>query len=65
MDHELKDVLRGYLEAPGALYPAFVRPAFVRSLLDRKVPISDEKRAKMLYALLCLEVWYREVFVKS
>lgn len=65
MDTELKDLCHAYLSAPGALYPSLVRPAFVRDLLDRKVPVSDEKRAKMLYTLLCLEVWYREVFRKS
>lgn len=65
MDTELKDLCRAHLEAPGALYPAYVRPAFVKDLLDRKVKVSDEKRAKMLYALLCLEVWYREVYRKT
>jgi asparagine synthase (glutamine-hydrolysing) len=65
MDTELRDLCQEYLQAPGALYPAYVRPAFVQDLLERKVAVSDEKRAKMLYALLCLEVWYRRVYQKS
>jgi asparagine synthase (glutamine-hydrolysing) len=65
IDTELRDLSREYLDAPGALYPAFVRPSFVRDLLDRKTAVSDEKRARMLYALLCLEVWYRHVYQKS
>jgi hypothetical protein len=32
----------------------------VKDLLDRKISVSDEKRAKMLYALLCLEIWHRQ-----
>lgn len=65
MDTELRDLCQEYLNAPGALYPAYVEPAFVRDLLERRVSVSDEKRAKMLYALLCLEVWYRHVYRKS
>lgn len=61
MDRELKELSRDYLSAKGALYPAFIRPSFVEDLLSRKAPVSDEKRARMLYALLCFEVWYRHV----
>ncbi len=62
MEGPLKEMCRGYLlESPGALFPALVDTNFVRDLIGGKVPVSDEKRAKMLYALLCLEVWYRHV----
>lgn len=61
MDTELNEMTRDYLSpAPGAIYPSLIRPSFVKDLLDRKISVSDEKRAKMLYALLCLEIWHRQ-----
>ena len=35
----------------------FVEKDFIKRLLERKVSVSDEKRAKMLWNLYCLEVW--------
>jgi len=61
MDKELKAMTGDYLlGSAGALYPSFVRPAFVKDLFERKVAVPAEKRAKMLYALLCLEVWHNQ-----
>jgi asparagine synthase (glutamine-hydrolysing) len=61
MDTELSEMSRDYLTGTaGALYPSLISPSFVKDLLDKKVSVSDERRAKMLYALLCLEIWYRQ-----
>lgn len=63
MDEELRELAGDYLSgSAGALYPEYLRVGFVRDLLDRRVAVSDEKRARMLYALLCLEVWHRDVY---
>ena len=35
----------------------FIDKKFITNLLDKKVDVSDEKRAKMLWAMYCLEVW--------
>ena len=35
----------------------FVDKKFIKNLLDKKVDVSDEKRAKMLWSMYCLEVW--------
>ena len=36
---------------------SFVDQDFIRKLLDKKVSVSDEKRAKMIWSMYCLEVW--------
>ncbi|WP_407426256.1 asparagine synthase (glutamine-hydrolyzing) [Arcticibacter sp.] len=58
MDNELKDIVHSYLRSPGALYPEFISRSFVEKLVDRKVKISDEKRAKILFCIFSLEVWH-------
>ena len=37
----------------------FVEKSFINNLLDKKFNISDEKRAKILWSMYCLEVWKR------
>ncbi|MVT08884.1 asparagine synthase (glutamine-hydrolyzing) [Chitinophaga tropicalis] len=61
MDNDLKGILNDMLSSSDTLYTQFIEPRFVKRLLDRKITISDEKRAKILYAILCLEIWYRTI----
>jgi asparagine synthase (glutamine-hydrolysing) len=35
----------------------FIDRQFIQNLLNKKVNVSDEKRAKMLWSVYCLEVW--------
>lgn len=37
----------------------FIDKNFISSVLNREVSISDEKRAKILWDLYCMEVWYK------
>jgi asparagine synthase (glutamine-hydrolysing) len=43
----------------------YVEKTFIRQLLDRKVKVSDEKRAKMLYTLFALDVWYKKCYLNN
>jgi asparagine synthase (glutamine-hydrolysing) len=36
---------------------SFIDQNFIDRLLDKRVRVSDEKRAKMLWSMYCLEVW--------
>jgi len=35
----------------------FIDQNFIKNLLNRKIVTSDEKRAKMIWSMYCLEVW--------
>lgn len=39
----------------------FVNPKFIKDLLEKKNKVSDEKRAKMLWSMYCLEIWYKNL----
>jgi len=65
VDHELRPLIGDYLVAGDALYPAFVKKGFAHDLLNSKVKVTAEKRAKMLWLLFTLEVWYKQVYKKK
>ncbi len=60
---DLQSIINDYLTSSGAIYPDIVDKAFVKQLLDGKVSVSDEKRAKMIWALFCMEVWYKKCYL--
>ncbi|HEY6502875.1 MAG TPA: asparagine synthase (glutamine-hydrolyzing) [Chitinophagaceae bacterium] len=64
IDHELKDIIASYILAPNAYCRNFVKPSFIENLWQRKIKTGDEKRAKMLWTLFALEVWYKKCHLK-
>lgn len=65
VNHELKDIINDYLAPGTSICKQFVDAGFVNKLLGDKVKIAAEKRAKILWTLFSLEVWYRKVYLKN
>ncbi|HEX2845635.1 MAG TPA: asparagine synthase (glutamine-hydrolyzing) [Chitinophagaceae bacterium] len=65
IDGELKDLIADYIISPGAYCRNFVKPGFIDQLWQRKINCGDEKRAKMLWTLFALEVWYRKSYLNK
>lgn len=63
IEGELNEMVASYILDPNAYSRNFVKPAFIQSLWDGKVSTSDEKRAKMLWTMFALEVWYRKCYL--
>ena len=62
IDGGLKDLIAAYLFSGDVYYSNFVDKSFAKKLWDRKIKTGDEKRAKMLWTLFALEVWYTKVY---
>ena len=62
VNHELKEPVFDYLTSSQCFYKNFVQQNFVQELLSKKINISAEKRAKILWTLLSLEIWYKKVY---
>jgi asparagine synthase (glutamine-hydrolysing) len=58
----LNPIIQDYLRSPQALHRQLLQAGFVDQLLDKPQRFPAEKRAKMLYTLLSLEVWYAKVY---
>jgi len=65
VDNQLKEIIFSYLDSAGSYADNFVNKKFIRDLLEKKVKVSGEKRAKMLYTLFALNVWYAKCVVSS
>jgi len=62
VDNELKETVFDYLTSSQSFYTNFVKRNFVLDLLSKKINISAEKRAKILWTLLSMEIWYKKVY---
>lgn len=63
IDNELKEPVFDYLSSDNNFYKNFVQQKFIDNLLNKKIKISDEKRAKILWTLLSLEIWHKKVYM--
>jgi asparagine synthase (glutamine-hydrolysing) len=60
IDNELKEMVFDSLNTTDSYANQFIDFTFVKDLLNRKINISDEKRAKMLFCLLALNIWNKK-----
>lgn len=58
---QLNDIISDYLLSSDALYPDLIEKNFILDLLAGKVKISEEKRAKILFDVFAMEVWYKNI----
>lgn len=59
VNHTLQPIVKDYLGGSNCLYKEVLDPAFVEKLLKDKVDMSKDKRAKLIFGLLTMEIWYR------
>ncbi|HRN91392.1 MAG TPA: asparagine synthase (glutamine-hydrolyzing) [Ferruginibacter sp.] len=56
----LKEMIHDYILSPGALNPTILKKDFTQQLVDGRIRMPAEKRAKILWMLFCMEVWYQK-----
>ncbi len=64
IDGALKDLIASYILDRTAYCRNFVEGSFIDNLWERKIKAGDEKRAKMIWTLFALEVWYKKCYLK-
>lgn len=60
---QLKNIMGDYINSTTALHKKFIAPRFVNDLLAGKIKIPQEKRAKILWTIFSMEVWYKKVYL--
>jgi asparagine synthase (glutamine-hydrolysing) len=65
VDEELKEIVYDYLLSSNALHHEFLKKDFVQQLLQRNIKMSDEKRAKIVWTILCMEIWYKKIYLNG
>jgi asparagine synthase (glutamine-hydrolysing) len=65
IDGEMKEMIASYILSPNAYCRNFVQASFPNDLWNRNIKTGDEKRAKMIWTLFALEVWYKKCYLKN
>ena len=65
VDAELRDIIFDYVGAPNAFCNQFFKKDFIQRLLNNSIKIPSEKRAKILWMLFSMEVWYKKCYQKN
>jgi asparagine synthase (glutamine-hydrolysing) len=60
---ELKEIIQDYLGNSNAYHKNLLRKGFIEKLLSDKIKMPAEKRAKILWTVFSLEVWYKKVYL--
>ena len=63
VDGDLKEIIYSYLFSSQAFSSNFVKKSFVQQVWERKLKIGDERRAKIIWMLFSLEIWYKKTFL--
>ncbi len=64
VEKDLKEVVFDYVGSPTAISRQFIKKDFLESLLANTIKISAEKRAKILWTLLSMEIWHKKVYLQ-
>jgi len=61
IDHDLKDLVHDLLQPSSSYIKTFLKPAFVDQIIDNKIDIAGDKRSKMLWSWISLQLWYNHI----
>jgi asparagine synthase (glutamine-hydrolysing) len=64
IESDLKEMINDYLTGK-TFSEEFVDKKFILNLLENKAHVSPEKRAKMLWYMMALEIWHRKCYLNS
>jgi asparagine synthase (glutamine-hydrolysing) len=60
---QLKDIIHDYLGDANAYHKNLLQKGFIEKLLADQINMPSEKRAKILWTVFSLEVWYKKVYL--
>jgi asparagine synthase (glutamine-hydrolysing) len=60
VENDLKEIIFDYLVPANSYVKSLISADFINTLLSGKAKVPAEKRAKMLWTLFVLEVWYQK-----
>ena len=65
VEKELKETVLDYVGSANALHHQFIKKDFTEKLINNRVKISAEKRAKILWMMFSMEVWYKKNYLRA
>ena len=65
VENELKEIIFDYVGSSNSLSKQLIKEDFLQKLLNNTITISAEKRAKILWTLLSMEIWYKKLYLQQ
>lgn len=65
VEKELKETVLDHVGSANAMHHQFIKKDFTEKLINNQVKMSAEKRAKMLWMMFSMEVWYRKNYLQA
>jgi asparagine synthase (glutamine-hydrolysing) len=65
IDNELNELISDYVLHPNSYCRNYLPKSYIEQLWNYKINVGDEKRARMIWTLFALEVWYKKVYLKK
>ncbi len=62
---ELKETVSDLLRSDDNFYQIFISRKFILDLLENRINIPDEKRAKILWSVFSMENWYKNIYKRE
>jgi asparagine synthase (glutamine-hydrolysing) len=62
VDGQLHTIISDYIHSPNAYCRNFVKGDFIDLLMAKRINVAPEKRAKMIWTLFAMEVWYQKCY---
>ena len=63
VENDLKEIVFDFVCSKSSLSQQFIDKRFIDSLLNGSAKIPDEKRAKILWTLMSMEIWYKRNYL--
>ncbi len=64
VENDLKELINDYVGSATALSRQMLKPVFLDGLINNTVKIPAEKRAKILWTLMSMEIWYKKTYLQ-
>jgi asparagine synthase (glutamine-hydrolysing) len=65
VNQDLRNIIFDYVGSSNAYAKNFINNNFINALLANTINIPAEKRAKILWMLFCMEIWYKKIYLNA
>lgn len=63
VENDLREIVNDYVGADTSFSRQMIKKEFIDGLINNKIKIPAEKRAKMLWTLMSMEIWYKKTYL--
>jgi asparagine synthase (glutamine-hydrolysing) len=63
VENDLSEIVKDYVGSASSLSSQLIKKDFIEGLINNRIKMPSEKRAKMLWTLMSMEIWYKKIYL--